>query len=167
MANYIGIPILILAALLNAAVMPELRIGGGAPDMVFLLVLSWALLADVREALIWAVVGGVLQDVFSIVPLGTSALGLVVVAFTADTLFGHVSRNNFIVPPLAAGAGTVICHLSALMVMGAVGMNVPLIRGLFYVTMPTLLYNIVLIFPVFRMMATVYRWLHPHRSRLE
>ncbi len=167
MANYIGVPILILAALLNAAVMPELRIGGGAPDMVFLFVLAWAMMADVREALIWAIIGGVLQDVFSIVPLGTSALGLVVVAFMAGTFLGRVSRNNFIVPPLAAGAGTVICHLSVLLVMGAVGMSVPLFRGLFYVTVPTMLYNVVLIFPVFRMMDTVYRWLHPHRTRLE
>ena len=43
MGNYIGIPILILAAILNATVMPELRVGGGAPDLVFLLVVSSAL----------------------------------------------------------------------------------------------------------------------------
>jgi len=47
MANYIGIPILLLAAVINATIMPELRLGNGTADLVFLLVMSWALLADV------------------------------------------------------------------------------------------------------------------------
>lgn len=91
MSNYIGIPILLLAALLNSTLMAEFRIGGGAPDLVFLLVVSWALLGDVEEALTWAVIGGVMQDLLSVAPLGTSSLGLVIVAFGADTVFGEIS----------------------------------------------------------------------------
>src|SRR5690606_23370529 len=86
MANYIGIPILLLAAVINATIMPELRLGNGTADLVFLLVMSWALLADVRDAMLWAVIGGMLQDVLSIAPLGTSALGLGIVAFAADAV---------------------------------------------------------------------------------
>jgi len=164
MSNYIGVPLLFLAAILNASVMPEFRLGEGAPDLVFLLVISWALLADLPDALTWAVLGGVLQDWLSITPLGTSALGLVVVAFTADTLFGQVSRRNLLIPPLVAAVGTVIYHIGVIGGLWLTGTSVPLGQGLFYVTLPTVIYNTILILPVFRLMGIVYRWLHPHRA---
>lgn len=167
MGSYVGIPILIIAAVLNATVMPEFRIGGGAPDLVLIIVVSWALLADVREAMLWSVVGGVLQDWLSVAPVGTSALGLVVIVFAANATFGRVSRNNVLVPPLVAAAGTVVYHLIVLSVLWAVGVNVPIERGLSYVTIPSLFYNALLIIPVFRLMGQLSLWLHPRRARLE
>ncbi|MBN1967034.1 MAG: rod shape-determining protein MreD, partial [Anaerolineae bacterium] len=127
---------------------------------------SWALLADVREAMAWAVIGGVLQDWLSIAPLGTSALGLVIVAFVADSLFGDVQRTNVLIPPLVAAAGTVIYHLGILLVLRLDGTLVPVGRGLAYVTLPTVIYHTILILPVFRLTGTLYRWLHPHRARI-
>ncbi len=167
MTRYIGLPILILAAVLNATVMAELRIGNGAPDLVFLLVVSWALLVDVRDALLWAVIGGVLQDMFSIAPLGTSALGLVIVAFLADMAFGQISRRNVLIPPLVAALGTLIYHLGVLLALQMVGVSVPLGRGLLVVTVPTMVYNMILILPVFRLMGMLHFWLTPRRVRLE
>ncbi len=167
MTRYIGIPILIIAALLNATVMAELRIGNGGPDLVFMLVISWALLVDLRDAMYWAVIGGVLQDMFSIAPLGTSALGLVIVAFVADLLFGQISRRNVLIPPLVAAAGTVIYHLSTLLALQIVNIDVPLGRGLLYVTLPTVVFNTLLIVPVFRGLGQLHFWLTPRRIRLE
>ncbi len=167
MAGYIGIPLLMIAAVLNATVMPEFRVGGGSPDLVLIIVVSWALLADVREAMLWSVVGGVLQDWLSVAPLGTSALGLVVIVFVSDMVIGQISRNNVLVPPLVAGAGTVVYHLIVLSVLWAVGINVPLDRGLSYVTIPSLFYNALLIIPIFRLMGRLSLWMHPRRARLE
>jgi rod shape-determining protein MreD len=167
MGRYIGIPLLILAAILDATLMAELRIGGGAPDLVFLLVVSWALLSSVQEAMLWAVIGGVLKDALSLAPLGTSALGMVVVVFVADSLFGDVRRNNLVIPPVLAAAGTVIYHLGILVVLGRVGYGVPMGEGLLYVTLPTVIYNLILILPVFRLAGLIHRWLTPRRVRLE
>ena len=50
MSVFFSIPIFALAAVLNATVMPEFRLGGGAPDLVFLLVVCWALLSDYERA---------------------------------------------------------------------------------------------------------------------
>jgi rod shape-determining protein MreD len=167
MNRYVGIPILALAAILNATVMAEFRIGGGAPDLVFLLVVSWALLADLRDAMLWAVVGGVWQDWLSITPLGASALGLVVVAFIADTVFGEVGRTNLIVPPLVVVSGTLVYHLGIILVLWLDGYTVPLPRGLLYVTVPTVVYNGILILPVFRAVGWFHSLLQPRRVRLE
>lgn len=167
MGRYVGIPLLLVAAILDATVMVELRIGNGAPDLVFLLVVSWALLATAQEAALWALVGGVLHDMLSVAPLGTSSLGLVLVVFAADALFGDVRRGNLLVPPLVAAVGTVVYHLGILVVLRMVGYAVPTGRGLAYVTLPTLVYNAILIVPVFRTMGLVHLWLTPRRVRLE
>ncbi len=167
MARYLGIPVLLLAAMLNATLMAEFRLAHGAPDLVFLLVVSWALLAETRDALFWAVVGGVLQDLFSIAPLGTSALGLVVVVALADALFGQISPRNLLIPLLVAAVGTLIDHLLILFTLRATGIFVPLQRGLLYVTVPTLLYNLLLILPVFYVVGRVHGWLTPRRVRLD
>lgn len=167
MGRYVGIPLLLVAALLNATVMVELRVGNGAPDLVLLLVVSWALLADVQEALFWAVVGGVMQDLFSVAPLGASALGLVVVAFAADAAFGDVRRTNMLVPPVVAVAGTVVYHLGLIVVLRLAGYAVPLGEALAYVTLPAMIYNGLLILPVFRAMGLLHTWLSPRQVRLE
>ena len=167
MGRYVGIPLVIVAALLNATVMVEFRIGNGAPDLVLLLVVSWALLTDGREAMFWAVVGGVMQDMFSVAPLGTSSLGLVIVAFTADFAFGNISRGNLLIPPLVALGGTVVCHIGLLAVLSAVGYAVPFGIAITNVTIPAMIYNAILIIPVFRLTGLLHLWLTPRRVSLE
>lgn len=167
MARYVGIPILLLAAVLNATVMAEFRIGGGAPDLVFLIVVSWALLAGVQDALLWAIIGGVMQDWFSVAPLGASALGLVIVTFTADSLFGQIQRGNVIIPPLVAAAGTVVYHLGIIAALRTVDITVPLGEGLLYVTLPTMIFNGLVMLPVFRTVGLIHTWLTPRRVHLE
>lgn len=168
MSNYFGIPILALAAVLNATVMAELRLGGGAPDLVFLLVVCWALLADVRGALVWAVIGGMMQDVLSIAPLGASSLGLVLVVFAIDSLFAPDDRVSLVVPPIVAAAGTLVYQVTLMLVLRVFGgIAVPMGQGLFYVTLPSIIYNTVLILPVLRVMASIYRGILPQRPRLK
>jgi rod shape-determining protein MreD len=165
--RYVGIPVLILAAILDVTLMAKLRIGGGAPDLVFLLVVSWALLSTMQEAMVWAVVGGVVKDTLSVAPLGTSALGMVIVVFIVDSLVGTVRRTNLVVPVPVIAVGTVIYHLSILAVLQIVGYGLPVGEGLLYVTLPTMVYNMILVLPVFRTMGSVQQWLAPRRVRLE
>ncbi len=167
MIRYIGLPAVLVAAILDASVMQELRIGGGAPDLVFLVVISWALLADVNDAMLWGVVGGAIRDTLSIAPIGASALGLVVVAFAADALFGDVRRTNLLIPPLVMGVGTVLYHLGLLIVLRLDGHTIPLDVGLLNVTLPTVIYHVLLSVPVFRLVGLAHDWLTPRRVRLE
>ncbi len=147
--------------------MAKFRIGGGAPDLVFMLVVSWALLSTMQEAMVWAVVGGVVKDTLSVAPLGTSALGMVIVVFIVDSLLGTVRRTNLVVPVPVIAAGTVIYHLAILAVLQIVGYGLPVGEGLLYVTLPTMVYNMILVLPVFRTMGSVQQWLAPRRVRLE
>ena len=49
MGNYFGVPLLILAALLQVTVIPQVRILGGEPNLVMLLVVTYA----IAGSLVW------------------------------------------------------------------------------------------------------------------
>ncbi|HLA45125.1 MAG TPA: rod shape-determining protein MreD, partial [Aggregatilineales bacterium] len=74
---YIGFPLLLLAAIIDASVLVQIRYLNGQPALLLMLVISWALLNDLPESLPWAVMGGIFADLLSVSLLGTSSLALV------------------------------------------------------------------------------------------
>ncbi len=166
MGRYLSIPILIIAAVLQSSVIPAIRIASGGPDLIFMLVLSWMMLADTEEGIFWAMVGGITQDLVSGLPTGTSALALVIVAFLVNLVFGPIARNNLIIPPVVIAAGTVLYHLLLIGLLAVLGRPVPISYTLTYVTFPTLLFNVVLSLPVYRLMGAVYGASRPRRVTL-
>lgn len=172
MGRYLSIPILIVVVVLQSTIMPIIRIGGGAPDLVLMIVLSWTMLAGLEEGLVWAMVGGILQDIVTGLPTGSTALALVVTAGLTHFMLGPVHRNNLIFPPVVLAAGTVLYQLvlvvvlavlGRLSVMGQVG---DLSYVLTYITLPTLMYNVILILPVYRVMGLVFKASRPSRVAL-
>ncbi len=166
MGRYLSIPILVIAAILQSTVIPAIRIGSGGPDLIFMLVLSWMMLADTQEGIVWAMVGGITQDLVSGLPTGTSALALVIVAFLVNLVFGPIARNNLIIPPVVIAAGTVFYHLLLIGLLAVLGRSVPISYTLTYVTFPTLLFNVILCLPVYRLMGAVYGASRPRRVTL-
>jgi rod shape-determining protein MreD len=164
--RYLSLPILFIAAIVQSTVVPEIRIGSGGPDLILMLVLSWTLLADIEEGLYWAIVGGILQDLINGVPTGTSALALVVVAFVVNMSLGQIGRTNLIVPPLVAVVGTALYQLVLAALLAVVGHPVPIGYSLTHVTLPTGLFNIILMLPIFRLMGAVFVASRPRRVTL-
>ena len=166
MGRYLSLPILVIAAILQSTVVPEIRIGGGGPDLILMAVLSWMLLADTEEGIIWAMVGGIVQDLISGIPTGTSALALVFVAFAANLAFGPLARNNVVIPPIAVALGTVLYHLILAVLLSILGRNVAFVYMLVYVTFPTVLFNFVLMLPMYRLLGVAFGASRPRRVTL-
>jgi len=80
----------LLAALLETSVLPELTLFGIKPDLVFALTVVVAMVIAFEDALAWAVVGGVLLDAMSALPIGATTLALLVVTGMA-TLAGRMT----------------------------------------------------------------------------
>lgn len=149
MGAYLSIPIMALAVIIQGSVIPQIRVFGGAPDLVFLVVLAWALHMPLEQGLLWAFVGGVLQDILSVNPTGSSSLGLVVVVFGVNLISQQVYRVGW---PLLFGltfAGTFTYQVILLILMTFVGVKVNFLYDMNYVIFPTMLYNLLFIGPVY------------------
>jgi rod shape-determining protein MreD len=163
MAGYLSIPVLAVVVILQATLMPELSIAGGTPDLVLLVVLGWSLMAGYEQGLLWAVVGGILQDLISAVPVGTTSLALVLVVSLAALIVGQVHPRNLVYPPLVAAAATLVVHLVTEFVLVVTGRPLPFLGLLLSVTLPSMVYNLVVMVPVYRILGTFYLAGRPRR----
>jgi len=147
--GYLSLPVLALAVVIQATVMPELRIAGGAPDLVLLLVLGYSLLYGFERGVVWAIVGGILHDLLSAVPEGVTALALVVTIGAAALVVGRNAPRNLLIPPLVAAGATVLYHIATLLILLVAGRPLPIPDLLLYVTVPTAIYNLLLMAPLY------------------
>ncbi len=157
MGNYLSIPILALVAALQATFVPQIRLLGGGPDLIFLVVLAWSINIKLEGGVTWALVGGILQDLFSAAPTGTSAVGLIIIVFAVNQLVRQVQRVGIILLLGLALAGTLFQQVMMIVLLGLLGFNVDLIGDLSDVVFPTMLYNLVLILPIYWLIRRIQR----------
>lgn len=149
MAIFVGFPLLIFAAILQVTLMPQLRLLDGSPDLVFLLVVSWALRGSLQSSLLWAFMGGMALDLMSIQPLGTSTLGLVAVIYGISGLGERLYRVGFFALLAVVLVGTVIMQICIVGVLFVTGHALDWGYALTDVIAPTLFYNAIAIWPIY------------------
>ncbi|RMG86013.1 MAG: rod shape-determining protein MreD [Chloroflexi bacterium] len=148
-----------LAAVAEASVLPQIRIGQGQPDLVFLLVLSWAANNELEEGVNWAFIGGIAKDLLSAAPLGTSTLGYLLVVFGISGLGRQVYRMGLLLLIGLVIVGTLIQQVVSIVVLAIAGEPVNLLQGIQQVVLPTLLYNLIFIWPVYGFIRLIQNWL--------
>ena len=65
MTILVGLPLLILAAVLQSTALVHLRVLDGTLDLTLLLVLGWTLAGDWRGGMVWGLMGGLCLDLLS------------------------------------------------------------------------------------------------------
>jgi len=82
--------LLIIAALLQTALLPRWQFLAVTPGLVLVLILGWSAYRGVPETLVWVLVAGLLLDILGLDTLGANALALLPVA-----LLGGLARGRF------------------------------------------------------------------------
>jgi len=161
--RYFSLPLLLIAAILQSTLMPDFQIQSGRADLLFNLVLAWALLAGSNQGVIWALIGGVCRDLVDGLPLGLSAIALIVVVFSISRVVGPIDRSNWLLPSLLAAIGTGAYHLLLIGLYSLFGHSVPIAYSLLNVTLPTVVMNTLLMLVVFRVMGAFHGATTPKR----
>lgn len=167
MSLQVGIPIFCVAALLQAAVLSHLRVYGGQPDLIVVIVLAWSVLDRGIEGMVWAFVGGIILDLLSGAPLGISALALIPIAYVVGLTEAQVYRNNIGLPILMSVLGAVAYHLIYLILLRFFGgIALSWSSAFMYVTLPSVVFDVILIVPALRLLDHVYARLHPRQVKI-
>lgn len=126
MSLYFGIPILLGAAVLQSVWLERLQILGGRPDLVLLLVITWAIIRGVNEGVLWGFTAGIFCDLLSGGPFGLWTTVLTLVAFITGQSWVHRLGPTSIRLALMAALGTFAGHglLLTLMTLLAYPINV-------------------------------------------
>ncbi|MGC9398560.1 MAG: rod shape-determining protein MreD [Anaerolineae bacterium] len=144
MSLYVGIPIMLIGVVLQSVWLERVEILGGRPDLVLLLVVTWAIIRGLNEGMAWGWVGGLLCDALSGGPMGLWTVSLVIVAFLAGQPWVQTLGPTSIRLALMSAVGTLVGHTVFLSLLGLLGY--PMDLGWAYATVvgPAALLNFIL-----------------------
>ena len=163
---YVGFPLLVLIAVLDATFIKLFEIWGGAPNLMLMVIVSWALMVDLQEALPWAVIGGIMRDLLSVAPTGSSALAFIIIVVVIDTFIPVLSWRNIIIPPIVVFISTFVYDLILVGLLIAANYSRPIFFGITYVTLPGAITNVVLVLVVYRTIGSINTLLRPQRASM-
>ncbi len=161
MAYLVGIPLLIVLAILQTTVIADIHFFDGRPDIVLLAVIGWSLAGGDRQAMIWGLVGGLLLDSFSGLPLGSSAISLIMIAYLVSLYAGRVWEANLLMPLGIALAASMLYHVLTLAWVFALGRSIDLPFAFTRVILPSTILNLILILPTAQLLLNLRRRLYP------
>lgn len=130
------------AALLQAALAPHIAVFGVVPNLLFLVVVTVALMSGPGAGCAAGFAAGLVFDLLGVGPIGPSALVLTVVGYFAGTLHENLFAEGWLAPltvVFMAGLSAEVAYGLVLAVLGAseAGFGVSLVR----VMLPGAVYN--------------------------
>lgn len=163
---YIGVPVLMIVAVIDATFMQLFRLWGGAPSLMLMVIVSWALIAELEDALPWAVMGGVMRDLLSVAPTGSSAVAFVLIVIAVDRIFPKINWRNVAIPPPTVLVASYVHGLMMFGFLRLAGWDVPFFNGLWYIILPGAVMNFLAILIVFRLIGGINNFLRPQRGTI-
>jgi rod shape-determining protein MreD len=144
MSLYFGIPILLVAAVVQSTWLEGVQLVGGRPDLVLLLAITWSIIRGAEEGALWGFIGGIFCDLLSGSGLGLWTVSLTLVGFMAGQPWVHALGPTVIRLALMSVFGTLLGHFILLLGMALLDYPVTIGRSLLTVAGPAALLNLVL-----------------------
>jgi rod shape-determining protein MreD len=146
-----------VAAMLQAVLVSSLVIGGGAPDLLLVSVVSLGLLRGSIPGAVFGFAGGLVVDLLTLDTLGITSLVLSLAGFWAGRYAETGVRGHRTGPLLAVGVLTVLAGLFAFVLHYMLGVEVVARHALVTVLLPTLVLNLALALPVYALVRAAVR----------
>lgn len=172
MGRYISIPILALAAAFGSSIVPqfigfvEAIVGNFLPffeatrgqlSLVMLLVVAWSIRSDLEGSFAWALVGGIMMDMLSIVPIGTSSFALVIIVYVVNAVSIQIYRVNILMILAITIVATIFLQFFTYLTLVLLGNSYNLFNLIRWMLIPTIIYNTLAILPVYIIVRLIQR----------
>jgi rod shape-determining protein MreD len=166
MAYLIGIPLLIVLAILQTTVFADIHFFDGRPDIILLAVLGWGLAGGDRQSMVWGLIGGLLLDAFSGLPLGATSISLILIAFLVSFYTRRVWEANLFMPLGITLVASLVFHAYSLGWVVILGREIDLPFAFSRVILPSTILNVILILPVAQLLLSLFRRLYPQEIEI-
>jgi rod shape-determining protein MreD len=165
-ATILALPVLVVLVILQTVVVSRLPLLLGSADLVLLALTAWALQERVKNSWIWTIIGGLLVSLISAVPFYAPLIGYLAVTGLARILQRRVWQTPVLAMFVATFLGTLITQGLSILFLKVNGVPIDLQDALRLVTLPSLLLNLILAFPVRAIMVDLAEWVYPVEIQL-
>jgi len=161
MRNLIAVPVIILAVMLQTAIVSRITLLSGFADLPMVMLAAWALQEDVDTAWHWAAATGVLVGFISglswIVPL----ISYMIVVAVAQSLQKRIWQAPLLAMFAVTFVGTLALYAVSYLYLSLSGISLSLSGVLGLMALPAILLNLVLAIVIYAVMRDVARWVYP------
>jgi rod shape-determining protein MreD len=158
------VPVMLMLAVVQLTVLPRLPLSGYTPQLLLLVALAWAMLRGLGPGLSWAFAAGMVVDLFSISPMGVSALSYMAAAAVVVGIKALLPPNRVLVPMFLAAVGTSVTLLLAFFLLRLLGYELPWRAA--SLASPLILVHGLLVLPLYWLILGLERLIGPHRVEL-
>ncbi len=159
-----SIPFLGLVVVLQSAVLSQMKLLNGAVDLMLLVLAALAVLDNVRNAWLWALVGGLIATLASALPFGVLLGSYLAVAGLALLLRRWLGKAPLLALLIVVFSGTLIVqgasYVAVVIIQGGL---LPLGQVINLITLPSLLLNLLFCLPLFLVVRDMASWLYPQK----
>jgi rod shape-determining protein MreD len=136
------------ASLVQVTIVSSLVVGGGAPDVLLIVVVSLGLLRGSLPGAVAGFAGGVVVDLLTLDTLGVTSLVLTLAGFWAGRYGETTARGRRLAPLAAVAVITVLAAVFAFLLHYLLGEDVVARHALLTVLVPAAILNVALALPV-------------------
>lgn len=128
-------------AVLGVSAMPYVKVLGVTPDLILIFAAVWMMVRGQREAAVVVPVAGLMRDLTTSDPVGTSVLALSPIVLLVVVRELRVVESELVLTLMVVVLGSLIYGLLSMTVLTATGQGVPWLDGLLWVVLPSLVVN--------------------------
>lgn len=166
MATLISIPVLGILAILQSGLISRLPLLYGTADLILLMIIAWALQKRVDTAWQWCIIGGLVVNIISAVPLGVPLIGYSLTTALALALRRRVWQVPVLAMLLVTFLGTLITQGITLLALRLTGSPIPVPEALNLVILPSFLLNLLFAVPAYALATELAGWLYPEEIKV-
>lgn len=161
MRNLVAAPVIILAVMLQSAIVSRVTLLSGIADLPLVMLAAWALQEEVETSWHWAVATSLLVGFVSGIHWSVPVLSYLVIVAFAQLFQRRVWQAPLLAMFSVTFLGTICMSLFSLVVLRLVGISLPLSDVFGQITLPSILLNMLLAIPAYAVMRDLARWVYP------
>ena len=161
MRNLIAVPVILLAVLLQSAIVSRVTLLSGIADLPLVMLAAWALQDEVETAWHWAIAMGILVGFISGLSWLVPLLSYLLVIVLAQVLQRRIWQAPLLAMFSVTFLGTLGLSFFSLVVLRFSGISLPVADVFGLLTLPGILLNMLLAIPIFAVMRDLARWVYP------
>jgi len=161
MRNLIAAPVILLAVMMQSAIVSRVYLLSGIADLPLVMLAAWALQEEVKTAWHWALATGLLVGFVSGIAWFVPVISYVIVVILAQILQRRVWQAPLLAMFVVTFLGTIVLYLLSFAILRLSGVPLPLSDTLGLLTLPGILLNLLLAIPAYAFMRDLSRWVHP------
>ena len=161
MRNLVAAPVIILAVMLQSAIVSRVTLLSGIADLPLVMLAAWALQEEVETSWHWAAATSILVGFVSGIHWSVPVLSYLVIVAFAQLFQRRVWQAPLLAMFSVTFLGTICMSLFSLAVLRLVGISLPLSDVFGQITLPSILLNMLLAIPAYAVMRDLARWVYP------